>query len=377
VYRKTIGNLESGARGLVSFTVRITDSLPAGILAITNTVRIGDDGRNGPDLNPANNVATDTTPTAAVLIGRVDLQGRPVAPHSAWAVSLTVRLYPLGGTTAAYTRAVQTDSSGQFRLEGLAPGSYDVRAKNSHTLQNIKRAVNLVPGENTVYLGALLEGDVNDDNRVTIADFGILSSAFNACFGSGGFVENADLDEDNCVTIADFGLLSGNFNWRGDITATLAYAHASIEAASHAAQIRLEPALSSVAVGQLFTLTIRVEPNGEAVNGAMVNLKYDPETLDIMSFAPGATLKTPVGTAENLGGRLRFAAGRLGETVSEPFVLATVQARLIKETHGSVITFDSSFPATDISSPTGSVMGSAVGCEVRSLYRVFSPMVVR
>jgi uncharacterized repeat protein (TIGR01451 family) len=377
VYRKTIGNLAVGATGLVSFTVRITDSLPTGILAITNTVRIGDDGSNGPDLNPANNIATDTMPTAAILIGRVDLQGRPAAPNSAWAVSLTVRLYPVDGATAVYTRAMQADSSGQFRLEGLAPGSYDVRVKNSHTLQNVKRAVNLLPGENTVNLGALLEGDVNDDNLVTIADFGILSSAFNTCFGSGQFVENADLNENNCVTIADFGLLSGNFNRRGDITATLAYALTPAKVISHAAQIKLEPARSRIAVGELFTLTIRIEPNGEAINGAMVNLKYDPEVLGIMSFAPGATLTTPVGATKNLTGSLQFALGRLGETVSEPFVLATVQARLIKETRGTSITFVSSFPATDISGPTGSVMGSAVGCEVQSLYRVLLPMVVR
>jgi hypothetical protein len=130
-------------------------------------------------------------------------------------------------------------------------------------------------------------------------------------------------------------------------------------------------------VGQPFTLTIWIEPNGEAVNGAMINLKYDPETLDVISFTLGATLTTPVGTDENLTDSLRFALGRLGETVSEPFVLATVRARLIKETRGTSITFDSSFPATDISGPTGSVMGSAISCEAQSLYRVLLPVVVR
>ena len=45
--------------------VQVVPTLPAGVHAITNTVRIGDDGSNGPDQVPADNQFTITTPVNA------------------------------------------------------------------------------------------------------------------------------------------------------------------------------------------------------------------------------------------------------------------------------------------------------------------------
>lgn len=48
--------------GAAVFFVRVDTALPAGFDLITNTAEIFDDGTHGPELNPADNVATHTTP---------------------------------------------------------------------------------------------------------------------------------------------------------------------------------------------------------------------------------------------------------------------------------------------------------------------------
>jgi len=61
----TIGNLNVGSSGTLSFAVQIDPSLPAGVTEITNVVFIADDGTNGVDPNLTNNTATETTPVTA------------------------------------------------------------------------------------------------------------------------------------------------------------------------------------------------------------------------------------------------------------------------------------------------------------------------
>lgn len=61
-----IGSLAGGGgMDSVEFAVRVLDTLPPGLEAITNVAVIEDDGTNGADLNLDNNQATDTTPLSA------------------------------------------------------------------------------------------------------------------------------------------------------------------------------------------------------------------------------------------------------------------------------------------------------------------------
>jgi uncharacterized repeat protein (TIGR01451 family) len=72
-YFLLIGNLDVGQSGVATFAVivdgdpstPVIDSLPDGVTQIFNTVVIADDGSNGPDPNPGNNTANETTPVAA------------------------------------------------------------------------------------------------------------------------------------------------------------------------------------------------------------------------------------------------------------------------------------------------------------------------
>ena len=166
---------------------------------------------------------TPTTALAdeAVLLGHVDLQGRPPAPDERWVVNLAVELRRGGssgvaGGDAATTEAsvVVTDEWGHFSIGGISPGTYDIWVDHDHTLSNVRRDVVLAAGDNTVYLGELQEGDATGDGMVDIDDFGHLKLHFST---SQSIV---DFNQDQFVDIDDFGLLKLNFGEYADIVVT-------------------------------------------------------------------------------------------------------------------------------------------------------------
>lgn len=60
-----IGGVPSGSGGSATFAVTVVDPVPAGVLQISNTATIHDDGANGTDPTPGNNTSSDTTPVSA------------------------------------------------------------------------------------------------------------------------------------------------------------------------------------------------------------------------------------------------------------------------------------------------------------------------
>src|SRR5262249_50101294 len=104
----TIGDLPVGASGTVVFAVNVVSPLPAGVTEITNTVSISDSGASGPDLNPANNTATDTTPiviqpTADLQITKTD-NVTTVTPGQTVTYTITItNAGPNAVTGAAFT----------------------------------------------------------------------------------------------------------------------------------------------------------------------------------------------------------------------------------------------------------------------------------
>jgi hypothetical protein len=119
---------------------------------------------------------------------------------------------PLTVTVGVDDHAVTTDQWGQFILSGLAPGIYDIRVKNTHTLRSLRTGVTLDIGANGIDFGTLLEGDANDDNYVNISDFSLLAAGFNPRHDA-----RADFNQDGVVNINDFSLLAANFGQRGDV----------------------------------------------------------------------------------------------------------------------------------------------------------------
>ena len=68
----TVGALAGGGVGTAVFAVEVVAPLPLGVGVIVNQATVADDGANGADPNPGDNLATDSTPvTAAPELGIV------------------------------------------------------------------------------------------------------------------------------------------------------------------------------------------------------------------------------------------------------------------------------------------------------------------
>lgn len=62
----------------------------------------------------------------------------------------------------------------------------------------------------------LQNGDIDNDNEVTLFDFGRLVSAFGSMPGDANWNPDADLDGDEEVTLFDFGVLVRHFGSIGN-----------------------------------------------------------------------------------------------------------------------------------------------------------------
>jgi plastocyanin len=58
---------------------------------------------------------------------------------------------------------------------------------------------------------ALLQGDVNGDGKVDIADLSIVGAHFQTSIGQAGYLPNADLDQDGIIDIVDLVLVASHF----------------------------------------------------------------------------------------------------------------------------------------------------------------------
>jgi hypothetical protein len=321
------------------------------------------------------------------LQGTVEMQGRPPKPDPTWSVPLTVSLMPTGGGTDTNTFTVTTDEYGQYNLglSGIVPGRYDIAVKGNHTLRNLAPGVDLIWGDNAYSFGTLLEGDVETAatfNQVLQADADILTGAFNQCQGQAGFAANADLDESDCVLLPDFGLLSGNFGLEGDQVITPIAGLSSIKASSDGAILAFDVEDLMVDMGEVASVTVEVDPQGEPVNGVMVHLSFDPALIEVLEVT--LTDQLPVvleGPAiDNQQGDVRFAVGILDQTITEPFTAATLSLKVKGDTTGTTITPIDLFATTDVSGPPGSVLAEAQGITLRTVEggnSVYLPVIVK
>lgn len=119
----TIGVLVAGEHGVGTFAVRSTVALPAGIEQLQNQARISDDGTNGDDPTPENNVAVDTTPINAAPDLRLSKDDGNVTTMPGATVVYTLT-YTNGGaqdaTGVQITEVVPTYT--QFSPAGSTPG---------------------------------------------------------------------------------------------------------------------------------------------------------------------------------------------------------------------------------------------------------------
>lgn len=275
--------------------------------------------------------------TLPIISGTVHLQGRPTPPAPSWSVPVRVTLHNPGNPTPAYTYNVTTDQYGKFVVTHAVSGTYvcDIRVKNPHTLRNVMYNVTLVPDDNVLDFGTLLEGDANNNNYVEITDFSILATYFDTYDDP-----RADFNENHWIEIADFSLLATNYDKSGDIPVTL------LQSAGRAQPVpmllKLVPTFLVVSLDEIVTVDVRLDPRGQPFQGVSAFLEFNPADFQVIDeegrpareVIPGRRLPTIIrNEVDNATGRISFSAGIvLGSTSSpsEEFTVATIRFKPVR-----------------------------------------------
>jgi hypothetical protein len=286
----------------------------------------------GSVLHHVENGTVTTVNTA--LVGAVGLQGRGTAPNSRWIVPLTVGATISGGGTT--THSVTTNDSGQFTVNGLTPGSYSIRVKNSKMLSCVS-SVTIASGGSTFNFGVLRAGDASDNDTVNLTDFSILSGSFGKSSGASGYDDRADFNGDLTVNLSDFSLLSGNFAQSGGT----ACAGASAFTALGAVTLALDPLTTTAVLGSDFDVNVIVDAGAQPVDSAGAYLNFDPTALQVVSITAGGAFPVPLLSAfDNAAGTLDYAAGILeGARPTGTFTLATIRFHALTAVTDSPLTF--------------------------------------
>ncbi len=224
----------------------------------------------------------------AYIRGQVTYEGRGTPPAANWSRTLHVGVHLPGDSIPAYKFDALPDASGAFTVGGVLTGTYDVSARNDHSLRNLWLNFFADAGVNQINLDTLREGDASGDNFVDISDFSLLRSAFFTSNGDPGFDALADFNEDSFIDISDFSLLRSNFFQGGDIllnagTVQVQGQGPKVPSASPVG-IYFSPGAQTVNTGQLgFTADVWVNPAGQEIDAAQAEVTFDSSLMDAVS----------------------------------------------------------------------------------------------
>lgn len=132
---------------------------------------------------------------------------------------VTLEIRTPGSPTPLQLVVLSTDANKNFSFAlspSIAPGIYDVAAKGSHWLRQTLGSVVVGANGATGLAFALINGDIDDDNEVSIGDYSLLSTAFGSDPSDPSWNAMADLNGDDAVDIGDFAILSTNFGLIGN-----------------------------------------------------------------------------------------------------------------------------------------------------------------
>jgi len=275
--------------------------------------------------------------------GQATLQGRGRAPSTRWAgYPLTVTLQDQSGAPAQ-TYDVTLDENGKFVILTPPSGTFDVSIKNAHTLSNLRRNVTL-PSPAVVDLATMREGDVNNDDRVSGADFSLLVTAYNTRPGDPRWDARADLDTDGRVAVSDFSLLASNYGLSGPIVVGSAgAARESVQQEAGGMELWIEPARSLVDTFETFQVKIMLNVGDGRLDAIAARLAFDPSILAVVDaegvptdqIIPGTALPTVIlNRVDNAAGRIEYDAGiRLGDAPEGGRIhVATIRFKALQHT---------------------------------------------
>jgi uncharacterized repeat protein (TIGR01451 family) len=210
----SVGNLAVGASGTVVFAVNVNNPLPVGTTQISNTVSIGDSGDSGPDLNPANNTFTDTTPIqsnpqADLQITKTDSAGGSsisgqagtVAPGASLIYTITVtNAGPNAVTGASFSDNVPTSLSGVSYTTTVSGGATITPGSGSGN--NISGSLNVPVGGTVIYtVTGTLDPNAAPGTLTNIATVVPPAGVTDPNTGN-----NTAIDEDTIVPVSDLAV---------------------------------------------------------------------------------------------------------------------------------------------------------------------------
>jgi len=161
------------------------------------------------------------------LKGHVDLKRSDKAGCTTWVTPLVVRFFDNSTKLEMSWSPVNitTDAYGNFTVEGIVVGTYDIGVKNWTCLSRMAYGQAFSAGNATtinfnttgVTKGVLTESDTDNNDQIVLNDFNRVLSKFGAVPGDPGWNAMYDFDRSGAIDLADFNLVLTKYGQVGDI----------------------------------------------------------------------------------------------------------------------------------------------------------------
>ncbi|MGV3614442.1 MAG: S8 family serine peptidase [Fimbriimonas sp.] len=130
---------------------------------------------------------------------------------------LTIELRTPGSTTATTTLSALPPAAGTRLLVPVpATGTMDVAVRAPQFLRKVARSVDLALSAAVLNL-SLVNGDVDNDGRITTTDYVIANAQYGRQLGQTGYDARADVTGDSKITDPDLDVIRLNQRRRGDL----------------------------------------------------------------------------------------------------------------------------------------------------------------
>jgi len=164
--------------------------------------------------------------SSATLEGHVSFYRDEGPGNSTWATPLVVRFFDNStGIEAGWSpKYATTDAYGNFTVDGIAVGTYDIGIKNYTTHSKMVYGKAFTAGNTTAAsFGTLVEADCDDSDKTDASDYSRVLNNYNVrkvadpTFWATYDLWKADYTRDDKVDASDYSAVLNNYGERGDI----------------------------------------------------------------------------------------------------------------------------------------------------------------
>lgn len=128
----------------------------------------------------------------------------------------TVKLFEPGTAILWEHYDVSVDLNGNFTIDSIPTGTFDVFVKVEGYLQKGLADINVDYGENILEVGAIIGGDANNDNSANVIDASIINAGFFTTIGDSNFNPLCDFNCDGTISIIDISSFNISYGQIGD-----------------------------------------------------------------------------------------------------------------------------------------------------------------